>query len=151
MKYIILDLDNCISEDEWRLKYIDHEQKSSMGKHHAYNMLAGWDKCRNQIIFRPFNKRKIIIFTSRPMLYKPITDEWLRRNAINPMAKFIRPPGDVCGSVDLKYNFLRVLRNEHHVSNRDIVCAYDDKIEVINMYKNEGVNARLVAIHENND
>ncbi len=150
MKYIIVDLDNCISDDEWRLEHIDHNEKEPFIKYHAYHSLAGFDKLRNNLLFKT-NKCEVVILTSRPMMYAHVTMEWLKRNNIKPHAVLMRPSGDLSSSVDLKRKQLSLLVHSHRIKQSEIKCAYDDRIDVIDMYKAEGLAAQRMSIYPTGD
>lgn len=144
MSHIILDLDNCISDDEWRIDRINHHHPDRFVRYHEYQLLAGFDKFKdNELIDW---ECKIIISTARPEFYRSITHEWLKRNNINPIAIYMRPDQDYRPSAQLKASHLR-----HMMITRinDIECAYDDREDVVEMYRKFDVKAQLVKIHNN--
>lgn len=140
MKHIILDLDNCISDDGWRVKLIDHS-KTGREKHTAYHQACGADKFCNQDLLRVY---PIIIFTSRPKACESMTTAWLRSHDIHPEIMMMRPEGNEDSDVDLKRGFLK----EILIDYEDIECAYDDRPDVVAMYRLQGLKAEVLAIHD---
>jgi hypothetical protein len=143
MGYIILDLDNCISDDGWRIPYI-YPTLTGFKKYHDYHSLSAFDEIKNTFIIGDNFGSEIIIFTGRPQIYHMITIEWLNRKDIVPFLLFMRPEGNNDNNVKLKYDYLQQLTDD---MRGNIVCAYDDNYEVINMYKHHNIPARLIQIH----
>ncbi len=140
MSYIILDIDGTIADDRWREDRIDLRMQGN-SRYHIYHMLAGFDKVMNKHLFE-MSEFGIIIFTSRPLGYACITKEWLKRNLIRPESVMFRPQADLSNHRDLKKRFLKTVIAEVGVDK--IECAYDNRHEVVRMYKDCGVKAEQV-------
>jgi hypothetical protein len=147
MSAIILDLDNCISDDAWRIRYINWSEENPLRRYHDYHLLAGFDRVGNQELFinTPHN---IIVLTARPLMYRAITEEWLRRARIVPAVLMMRDNDDHQHSRDLKRQQLKFVMERYSVPAEAIACAYDDRPDVIDMYRELGVAAEVRFIHD---
>jgi len=148
MSIIILDLDNCIANDEWRIKEIDWEQENPTARYHNYHGLAAFDEPGNTDLFNCLVPHDIVIFTARPKFYGAPTAEWLKRNGINFSLLFMRDNNDHTHSKELKRRFLVELIQGMGVDPGKIVCAYDDRDDVVEMYKKLGIPAEVRKIHD---
>jgi hypothetical protein len=150
MKHIILDVDNCISDDGWRIKDIDFgEGVSPFKKYMNYHLLAPFDKPANQHIYRAATESaSIIIITSRPDCFRVSTEEWLVRNGVFAVALLMRPENDMTPSPELKRQLLLEHAKDHDEFEIDsIVAAHDDRQDVVNMYTKLGIPAQITSIH----
>lgn len=142
---IILDLDACISNDAWRIPKIQWQHNDINRRYHDYHLLAGFDECRNKELFE--GRTAIAIFTARPVMYRAITEEWLKRNGVNWSHLLMRNDSDHSHSVDLKERQLDWLSSLYEVPISTIEHAYDDRGDVIAMYRRRGVPATMRRIH----
>jgi hypothetical protein len=138
---IICDLDNCISDDGWRIDRIEWE-KHGDARYHNYHTLSPFDKsCAMALPLHPW--LRVFFFTARPETYRVITQEWLRRVAeVKVHQLFMRPDGFLGTSPEVKQMQLGWLlnpNNQYDVALIDIVAAYDDHQGVIDMYKRNGI------------
>lgn len=147
MSFIVLDLDNCIADDQWRIPKINWQKKDPMDRYHEYHSLSGFDRAGNKDLFQK-TKHDIIILTARPVHYAPITMEWLNRQHIKPFALVMRNNDDHCPSVELKRKQMGWLMHLYGVNHKDIECAYDDRMDVVEMYLQHGIVAEVRAIHD---
>lgn len=146
MRYTILDLDNTICNDEHRIKHIQWHHQDPFKRYHNYHLLAGFDAPGNVQLFR--GRDSIIVLTARPIFYRPITEEWLKRNGVNYDVLVMRNDNDHTHSRDLKRKQLNWLPHLYDIALSDIQHAYDDREDVIEMYKEHGVPATRVFIHQ---
>lgn len=146
MSFIILDLDNCIADDGWRIPKINWQKKDPMERYHEYHSLSGFDRAGNKDLFHK-TKHDIVILTARPVHYAPITMEWLNRQHIKPFALIMRNNDDHCPSVELKRKQMGWLMHLYGVPHEEIYCAYDDRPDVVQMYLDHGVVAEVRSIH----
>jgi len=144
--YRIIDLDNCISDDAWRIPYIDWQHLQPMRRYHNYHSLAPFDKFENKHLFA--TNDRIIIFTARPVMYRCATVEWLRRNGIVYSYLLMRNNSDHKHSLDLKREHLSWLPELYGVPLSMIQLAVDDHQEIVDMYRAKGLRAERVAIHD---
>lgn len=139
MKIILLDLDNCISNDLWRVPMIKHDAKDP---YHLYHMRAIYDEMGNAFLLR--TSHKIVIVTGRPNRYRDLTMKWLTKQGIGPQAVLMREDGDhrpaAQSKTDLVMNY--ILQTNHAIMH-----AFDDRQDVIQAYWNMGLKATRIWIH----
>jgi hypothetical protein len=136
---IILDLDNCISDDGWRIQYIDWSTDDPDERYRKYHDGMKCDKFANAHLLD--TSQSIIIFTSRPERYRSNTENWLAAHNIKFVELCMRPHDDHRPSLQLKASFLAV-------NTRHITCAYDDRPDIVEMYRLNGIQAEVVKIHD---
>jgi hypothetical protein len=143
MKKIIVDLDNCISDDTWRLAKIGRHiaGKNEFERHHDYHLCAAFDKPRNLDIFSGRRASEVIIMTARPAHYRAIAEVWLNSHMIPYDVLIMRNDKDHRPSVNVKRDQLGWLQAHYDTPLTDIEAAYDDHPEIIEMYREHGLNA----------
>ena len=133
---VILDLDGTISDDLWRLDFIDHSAEDPFTIYHSAGML---DNLINRHLFAECS-HDIFILTARPLTAHDWTVSWLQRHCVPFVALRMRGPLDFRGSAVMKYQWaLELQRNGY-----EIVAAYDDRQDVIHAYRSLGIPAQLV-------
>lgn len=147
MKYIILDLDNTISNDGWRIPRIAWDEDKSFLRYHEYQLLAGFDQIGNEELFRN-TACKIIIITGRPAFYAPIALHWLNLHGVNVDTALFRANDDHRSAVQVKHDLLYEFLKRRGIFPVDIACAYDDNHAAINMYKRISIKAQHVKLHD---
>lgn len=147
MKYFILDLDNCIADDAWRIPKIDWTKFNSTERYHDYHLLSGFDDAGNLDILEQHLDAAAIIFTARPAAYRALTQEWLKRQNIPYELLFMRHNDDHRHSLELKRAMLLGLPEFYGVDLASIVVAYDDRADVVEMYRKCGLTAHRREIH----
>lgn len=147
---IIVDLDNCIADDAWRIPRIDWKQQSPFDRYHNYHLLAGFDACANDdiLVGARNNVDRVIVFTARPVAYRAITEEWLRRKRVPYEHLVMRNNNDHRPSLELKRTMLHWLPELYGVPWRCIVAAYDDRQDIVEMYRKHHISAYLRAVHD---
>jgi hypothetical protein len=146
MGIVILDLDNTISDDEWRRDLIDWTQADHELRYRGYHEQCFHDEVGNRILFER-TPHDIVIFTSRPEWCRQRTESWLLRHNIPAQELFMKANGNTDSSVDIKHHHLQSLLSVHSITAQDIACAYDDHTQVIAMYHGLGVHAECWAIN----
>ena len=145
--HIIVDLDNCIADDGWRIPRIEWHKENPLERYHDYHSLSAFDRLVNEdIVQRP--GQEVIIFTARPVLYRRITEEWLSRNSVVHKHLVMRNNGDHRSSVELKRQMLHWLPENYGVMWKDIAGAFDDRQDVVDMYRRYGIDAHVRAAHD---
>lgn len=148
MSVIILDLDNCIADDSWRIPRINWQAEDPFVRYHDYHSLSAFDTAHNHDLFLG-TRNEIIIFTARPIIYRPATQEWLKRNGVAYSILMMRDMEDHRHSVELKRAQLNVLLENSDLTIENIVGAFDDRPDVISMYKGAGIEgAQLRSVHD---
>lgn len=145
MSYVILDLDNCIADDAWRIPRINWSKKDPGARYHVYHSLAAFDRPGNEDLFS--DGSEAIIFTARPALYRPATEEWLRRHNVPFKHLVMRNNNDHRKSVDLKREMLHWLPELYNIAWSSVAAAYDDREDVVEMFRRNHINAHVRAIH----
>ena len=147
MNYIIVDLDNCIANDAWRIPRINWQKSNPMDRYHDYHSLSAWDELGNTDIFAAHPDARVIIFTARPVLYAAITQEWLKRKGVEYDYLVMRNNNDHRPSLELKRTMLGWLPDTYGVPLSDVVAAYDDRQDVVDMFSANGIAARRRKLH----
>lgn len=152
-KWAIFDLDNCLANDQWRIQYIDWTQSAPDHRYHDYHSLAPFDSPANLDTFRPLaraSKIRIAFFTARPAAFRAATGIWLDRNGMRFDALMMRPRGDHRPSMQLKAAHLLSFLKDNSLSPQDdIIGAFDDRQDVVEMYLRQGVGrAAQLSIHD---
>ena len=143
--YRILDLDNALCDDSWRIKHINWH-KTGNPRYHEYHLLCGFDEPSNLHLAN--NKGlKNIVLTGRPTMVAGITAEWLRRHGVQFEHILMRPDDSVQRSVELKSMHLSWLYTYYDIEIGSIVDAYDDHPEIVEMYRAMGIDAHQVTAH----
>lgn len=144
--FTIVDLDNCISKDDWRYKFILHQKSDMFARYKDYHLLAGFDEPRNLDLILD---REIIVFTARPVYFRPITELWLEKHVAryaNIAALLMRNDNDHRPSAVLKHAMLLQLKAFWGIELSEIQWAIDDREDVVEMYNRMGLAASVVAI-----
>lgn len=138
---IIFDLDGTISDDSWR---VVHRYK---GEYDTYHNQLGFDEPMNwkltdfdQTEFEP------VILTTRPEKYRSMTLRWLRRNKFpkwSSVCLLMRPNGNLLPSPELKQQMVFWLIVNYRFGY--VKMAYDDRGDIIEMYKSLGIPAKKVT------
>lgn len=142
----ILDLDNCISDDLWRMSRIAWQHTDPTRRYHDYHSLAPFDNLRNAHLVDNARVRHVV-FTARPKMFRAATSEWLIRNNIEFEHLIMRNDDDHMPSVRLKAKQLTWLLELYGVRHSEILDAYDDRPDVVEMYRQHGIDAHVAAIH----
>jgi hypothetical protein len=145
--YMILDIDNCIADDLWRIPRINWNNRDPLRRYHDYHMLSPWDAAENYHLHNDYEGH-VVVLTSRPTLYRPLTEEWLWRNGVHYEHLVMRPDNDHSKSVDLKRMQVGWLFDHYSIAPHHIDVAYDDRQEVVDMYTSLGINAQVALIHQ---
>lgn len=146
-KYVIVDLDNCIADDAWRIPRINWQKSNPMERYHDYHSLSGFDALGNRDIVDQHCVENIIL-TARPTLYRAITEEWLARNRVPYKYLIMRNNDDHQHSAALKRQMFYWLPALYNVAWTDIVAAYDDREDVIDMFCQHRIDAHVRCIHD---
>lgn len=141
----IVDLDNCISDDQWRLSFINPLCEQPNDRYWKYHERCDLDLHENRsIINRLQAYYKLIIFTSRPEIVRKKTERWLARYSIPNEYVFMRPDDNHMPSVELKRLMLSLLPADYAP-----VTAIDDRRDVLDMYRDNGIrDVQRVFIYE---
>ena len=148
MSNIIISLDNTISDDSWRIEVINWEMEKAFQQYHRYQLLAGFDSIHNDKLFRNTGM-DIIVLSSRPLFYGPITMEWLRKHHVDARYILLNADSDRSSEpFELKGVMLKQLNKQYGIKSTAIVHAYDSDPKVVRMYIREGITSTCIRIHD---
>jgi hypothetical protein len=143
MSGIILDLDNCISDDINRRHFLNNRfwlKEEGLRHYHANSFL-------DRFVGIPIEYGdKIIIFTGRPDRYRDMTISWLNKNGIKPILILMRPDKNYDKSPLLKEEMLAYVLDV--IEAKEIKMAYDDRQDVLDMYKKYDIPTTLKRIND---
>lgn len=145
-KFVILDMDNTISNDAWRIPRINWSLEDPSKRYHDYHSLSAWDEPGNTELFLN-SQHNIAVFTARPIAYRAITEEWLKRAGVDYNILIMRNEGDHRHSRDMKRTQLHYLLAHYEIGYDQIIAAYDDREDVVEMYRKFGISAHVRPIH----
>lgn len=159
---VIFDIDGCIADDRHRRPLLPKSPQSQMDfdEYHAH---ADLDECtmRGRALFSywantiKWRNGEVAFLTARPESMRNNTEKWLRTHMpIGACPQFIlimRPDGNMLHSPALKLSQLSWL--DDHIAARhgqyahaNIVHAFDDRIDVLQMYFGRGIECSLLDI-----
>ena len=134
-KIAIIDLDNCISDDAWRLHMFELHKQDVDARYRNYHQHCGYDEIGNVHTLKAILRRyQIYIFTARPEQYRALTEKWLAFHGVDYKKLFMRGNDDHRCSVEVKRDMLNALPNK-----QDVVFAIDDRSDILAMYADEGI------------
>lgn len=147
---VIFDLDNCVANDAHRIPLIDWKQQNPELRYSAYHAACEQDEPCNLALFRrvaEFNR--ICFFTARPVSVHEKTVRWIReRLGCKDFALHMRNNGDHRHSLALKTEMLGHLLHDQATPVECIVGAYDDRPDIVEMYRLTGIDAHVLAAHD---
>lgn len=129
----IVDLDNTVSDDSWRLWMIDPQEEDSDHKYHNYHLHCDKDEPMNRYIVDE-SPCPVVFVTARPEYMREKTVQWLEKFNFKFKALVMRPNGNHQPSVDLKQGALSALKSLYQIEK-----AYDDRGDIIEMYNSSGI------------
>ena len=134
---VIYDLDSCVSDDRWRLHLLpDYD---------TYHFFCPNDAPANKEIWpKNLDEFAPIIITARPEKFRVFTEKWLKEHGFLYVEMYMRDNDDLRSSPDLKRSAVKKLLDEYY--DPKILMAYDDRDDVLAMYKTLGINTRKVEI-----
>lgn len=142
----ILDLDNCIADDSHRIGAINWQLEGER-RYLDYHQLAAFDEIRNTDLLE--TNENIVILTGRPITFFQMTMRWLHLKGVVWFHLLMRNEGDLRHSADLKRAQLRWLVEHYDIQLGDVTSAFDDREDVVEMYKRAGIRrAEVRFIHQ---
>ena len=149
MKYVIFDLDNCLADDRARIPLIKWSEPHPDKRYAEYHCDVSNDPVGNYETFVAATTHATPIFlTARPQTVRDQTTRWIIHSlGIESPILLMRNIGDHRPSVELKQQQLKYLTH-YDVALTDIVCAYDDRPDIVAMYRSHGIDSVVLAIHD---
>ena len=147
---IIWDLDNCLSNDEPRVPLINWALEGE-ARWDAYHEAAASDRAAHH---RLFHSRQAlhcaipVFITARPEWARRVTKIFLRRAGFDVPGHLLlmRENGDKRSSPEIKADKVDWLRRHH--PRLQIIEAYDDREDCLEVYRARGIAAHRLFIHE---
>lgn len=147
-QYIILDLDGCISDDHWRHPFINKTHPDPRERWRRYHEHLIYDAFRNrELVFG--HSHRIVVITSRHEMYRALTHSWFQQYDIQVEDMLMRADEDFRPSLRIKEELLDRLLCD--ISRDQIVCAYDDRPDIVDLYHRYDLHAEVRAIHPHID
>ena len=146
VKYRILDLDNCLADDRWRIAEIDWTDSDLFRRYIRYHQLSAFDELGNAVLAHCAYRN--IIITGRPEFFRSVTTEWLKRKRIPHEFLLMRANDDTRSSATMKRGAVIRLNLDHGINFENVECAFDDNEQVVEMYRALGLTAQVSAIHD---
>lgn len=150
--FVIFDLDGCVADDAWRHQFVVSRENNDDTFHHYHSasvndkpLQPGRELVRSCVL----SGMVVIFITARPEAYRDISQQWIGEHILNHDGGPINLTGNACllmranddarGTVPVKYELLsEVVRD---IGAHRIVCGYDDRLDVVTMYKEAfGIN-----------
>lgn len=153
-KAVIFDLDGCVSDDAWRRSRIPSDATGGL-QFDFYHAGCGQDKplaAGGEILRRHIADGHYVIFaTARTTKFAKLTADWIKDNfRIEPNREFMllmRQENDHRSSPEIKREMTQFIKRWCTEPDRpaEVVAAYDDRIDVVCMYREEGLPAKVLA------
>lgn len=153
-RVIICDLDNCLVDDSHRLRFIDWGRSVAEGRYDAYHAMCVFDPPPNEELMEKLVatehawRADIVFLTARPAKFRDSTLAYLRAHGLSRAMLMMRGDTDHRSSLELKREMLAHLLNPNNVGYEQVIAAYDDRQDIVDMYTAAGINAQRVAIHD---
>ncbi len=143
MRVTIFDLDNCLSDDSRRIELIQWDRPIPE-RYALYHAACGLDKPGNLDVF--LEAENPVFLTARPVSSRGVTLSWIDHNlGLRAPVLLMRNDNDARPSVEVKAAQLEVLFAEYGVT--DVAAAFDDREDIVAMYRSKGVPAAVLSIH----
>lgn len=143
---IIFDCDNVLSDDQWRIRTIDFSLPIET-RYEQYHLLSKFDDLRNSDLLFGAKGMPLVMFTAMEEKFRPIRENWIAQH-IEPLgfrfeSVMMRANGDYRPTVQVKEEMLHKLQR---IFPRSVLAAYDDRQDIIDMYRRNGIGAHKVCI-----
>lgn len=144
------DLDGTLALVEHRLHYIQDDKPNW----DAFFLACSNDRVNRPVAtildtiwesrtgLAPIEHPVICIVSGRSDVARNATLDWLRRHGIHYSVLFMREQGDHTPDHELKRQWLNSLTSKQR---RRIVCVFDDRKSVVDMWREEGLTCFQVA------
>lgn len=139
MKYVIFDIDGCISDDRHRAHLLPTHRDARNGDYDAYHEKLLEDKPINAEILDNFIDSdidmSIVFVTARPQKFESRTRMWLKSHfKVFDYMLLMRPNDDYRRSPELKV----ALIEQANIPWNQICVAFDDRIDILEAYASKG-------------
>jgi hypothetical protein len=149
-KYALWDLDNCLADDSARIALINWSEQNAFKRYEAYHEACENDPVGNYPLFARMRDQQVtpVFLTARPLSIREKTLAWISNNlGIEEPMLIMRNIFDHRPSVDVKREMVAALPN-YDIADLDIVAAFDDRQDIVDMYRACGLPGHLLKIHD---
>lgn len=145
---VLWDLDNCLSDDSWRLRFIDWHEDNPGERYAKYHALILGDEPGNLDVWERWlalNTEPVFV-TGRPDTARYSTLHWIASHlGIQRPRLLMRNRNDHRPGERVKRD---LLLNEPDLRTPRVVAAYDDHPPIVEMYRRDfGISSHLLSIH----
>ena len=111
-----------------------------MGRRGPFDWMQVYKDDLNEIVseqlqFHKDKGRKVIIVTGRDEVCREVTEEWLDFHSIEFDEMYMRPKDDYRKDTLIK----KEIYENHIKPNYNLLCVYDDRLSVVDMWYDEGI------------
>jgi beta-phosphoglucomutase-like phosphatase (HAD superfamily) len=135
---VIWDLDGTLSDDRARAHFVEVEEGRARDWHSYFDAIDQDPPIAASMeVLRAMHAagNRILFLTGRPEHTRPKTLRWLRANGLTEYdALIMRPEGEYRPAGFFKAEAVQALRREY-----ELVCAFEDRIDVAEMLRRAGV------------
>lgn len=148
---VIFDIDGCISDDSWRRSRIP-EGASQPLEYDFYHAGCKDDpplEMGAQVLRMHIQRGDFIAFcTARPAKTTEMTVDWIKRHFDIDLTQdymlLSRSDEDARSAVAVKTEMASYLRKYEQQINKKLVAAYDDRPDIVEMYRQHNLAARVL-------
>ena len=161
MKYVITDLDGCLSDDRWRHHLLPNviEGDARQDAWDAYHEQCGKDALveltANEILQLRIacpEPVMLLFVTARPERFRDITRTWIENRLssfwlyVYWFSLLMRPNGNMEKAPTLKFNLVSDYFQRAKCTFGDVIAAFDDRQDVLDAYPISPERRRLVTL-----
>jgi hypothetical protein len=152
------DLDNCLSDDKWRVNKIDWHLEGNE-RYTRYDAEMGKDNVAHVGEWRLITQMSMPVFiTGRRERWRQITRKWVserlpvlrygRLQWLHDPLILMRP--DDCNDTPavLKEKLLMQLPTHHGIMLPRVIAAFDDVDAIVEMYGRHGIPSTVLKVHD---
>lgn len=145
-RWAIWDLDNCLANDAWRIPLVDwSDGLDPLKRYAAYHAACEDDLLCHSKIFIAVNLiARPIFLTGRPSVVRSQTEQWIF-SKLGILQPFIMMRGNTDNSTSLALKRKMLKDLPYH---GQVVAAFDDRPEIVQMYCENGIPAMQLKIHD---
>lgn len=154
--HVIFDLDNCLADDAWRIPLIDWTTDDMDARYDRYHAACGGDRVGNLGVLAQHRSKghTPVFMTARPTTVMAQTRLWIEEQlglSRDAYILLMRNVGDHRRSFMVKEDQLAHLLSVDNgygpTDTSQVVTAYDDRRDIVAMYRRNGVRAEVLSIH----
>lgn len=144
-KVVVFDLDGTIAKCEHRLHYIYGEKRDWSGFYQACK-----DDAPNWPVIQTLNAlsaagHRCVIISGRSDEVRTETLAWLAQYDVHVVGLYMRPDKDYTPDDKLKERIMQDAQEEMGFKQEDVLCIYDDRQKVVDMWRRNGYTCFQVA------